>query len=242
MKLFAACLVALCCLFHHDTTATQVSFLLSRNGTIWIPTGVRSPRHTPFLSKPTLHCIPISHSTRQGSLAIMLLLLFSGNVELNHTDNQVKCVCSVGKGFGHMLQCENCLQLCHNKYVNISASLASTYTFVCPTCVKEAETMLSNVQSNLSNLKSRLGKAEEACKLIPALVKSLGESLDAVCQKVKALPHLSSPNKPMSNSPMLLVNTSPFPSPNPVSPSTKHTSSSFERKFNMVIDVYIWFN
>ena len=134
-----------------------------------------------------------------------------------------------------MLQCEHCLQWCHSKCVNIPASLANTYPFVCPSCVKETVTILSNVQLDLSNLKSRLSKVEETCKQIPAHVKSLGESLDAVSLKVKALPHLSSPNKPMTNSPMLLENASSYPLPNPVSSSPTRTSSSLERKFHSVI-------
>ena len=198
---------------------------------------MKGPRHKRFLSKPTLRCPLIQDYSRRGSLTIILLLLLSGDVELNPgpTGNQVKCVCSVNKDSGHMLQCEHCLQWCHSKCVNIPASLASTYPFVCPSCVKEAVTILSNVQLDLSNLKSRLSKVEETCKQIPAHVKSLGESLDAVSLKVKALPHLSSPNKPMTNSPMLQKNASSYPSPNPVSSSTTRTSSSLERKFNVVI-------
>ena len=134
----------------------------------------KGPRHKRLLSKPTLRCPLIQDYSRRGSLIVILLLLLSGDVELNPgpTGNQVKCVCSVNKDSGHMLQCEHCLQWCHSKCVNIPASLASTYPFVCPSCVKEAVTILSNVQLDLSNLKSRLSKVEETCKQIPAHVKS----------------------------------------------------------------------
>ena len=144
VKVFATCLVALCCPFHHDTTATRASFLLCRNGTIWIPTRVKNSRH-----KLTLRCPPIQDYTLRVSLVIVLLLLLSGDVELNPgpTGNQVKCVCSVNKESGHMLQCEQCSQWCHSKCMNFSASLASTYPFVCPSCMKKAVTIQRSVKS-----------------------------------------------------------------------------------------------
>ena len=217
LKVFAACLVVFCCVFHHDVfhhnvTAFQASFLFSKTGSIWIPTRVKGSRHKRFLSKPHHCCVLIQDFSRRGSLVILLLILLSGDVELNPgpANNQVKCVCSVNKESGHMIQCKHCLRWCQSKCVNIAPSLASIYPFVCPSCVKEAVTNISNVKSDISALKSRLSKVhvEEACKHIPTHIKSLGESLDAVSLKVKALPLLSSPNKPMTDFPMLPVSTS----------------------------------
>ena len=135
LKVFAA--FVFCCVFHPDVTASQASFLFSKTGSIWIPTRVKGSRHKWFLSKPHHCCLPIQDFSCRGSPVIVLLILLSGDVELNPgpTNDQVRCVCSVNKESGHTTQCEHCLRWCHSKCVNISPSLASTYPLVCPSCV-----------------------------------------------------------------------------------------------------------
>ena len=108
---------SLCCLSHCSLLpiSSQYDCCLSDFSVVqkWPQvTEMRPPRHKRFFSKPTLHCLPIRHYTRLGNLVTVLLLLLSGDMELNPgpIDNQVICVCSVNKESGHMLPCEHCLQ------------------------------------------------------------------------------------------------------------------------------------
>ena len=45
-------------------------------------------------------------------------------------------VCSSSEDSGHMVECEACSQWSHSKCVSIIPSLAPTYTYVCPFCIK----------------------------------------------------------------------------------------------------------
>ena len=119
--------------------------------------------------------------------------------------------------------------------MNISNSLASTYPFVCPFCVKEAVGTLSNLKTDMSALKTRLSQVEEAFRNTPALVNSLGERLDALSEKVKVIPLLPFPNKMMSDHPPPPTTTSRL-TPNAASShTTSRYSSNSERRFNVVL-------
>ena len=50
----------------------------------------------------------------------------------------VKCVCSVTADSGYMIECESCSCWLHCKCVNISSSVASTFPFICPFCIKSS--------------------------------------------------------------------------------------------------------
>ena len=50
--------------------------------------------------------------------------------------SSVCCVCPSLEDSGHMLACDTCRNWLHNKCVNISPSLAPSFPFVCPFCVK----------------------------------------------------------------------------------------------------------
>ena len=238
MKLIVVCLGVRCCILHSDDTAARGSFHVSKGGSIWIPMRIKGTRHKRFLSKPThLSFLSFEDFTR-GGLVFAPLLLLSGNVETNPgpTGNQVRCIRSIHKESRHMLQCRHCLQWCHSRRINISPSLANTYPFICPFCVKDAVTTISNVNLEISSFQSCLNKPEEASKHMPTQIKSLDGSLGAMSEKVKALPILHSTNKSSVNSPMHSVHTSFSPPPKTTSSSfTTDSSPNSSRKFDLVI-------
>ena len=66
-----------------------------------------------------------------------------------NTTSQVHCVCSSTKDVGHMVECESCCQWSHCNCVSLSPSLASSYPFVCPFCIKSLFSRLSNMESEV---------------------------------------------------------------------------------------------
>ena len=67
-----------------STASTERSaIVLCKEGSIWVPTRIMRPRYQRFLSKP-LRSVPLVESlSREVSGIYVLLLLLSGNMELN---------------------------------------------------------------------------------------------------------------------------------------------------------------
>ena len=87
-----------------------------------------------------------------------------GDVQLNPgpSDDEVKCASSSNKESGQKLQCEQCLHWLHCKCVNMSSSVAKTYPYTCPFCVKSAITTFSSVHSEICLLNDHLSQLEAA--------------------------------------------------------------------------------
>ena len=105
-------------------------------------------------------------SAYRHSALFLLLLLLCGDVEPNPglaQPTSVKCVCTSAKEEGTMLQCEVCHFWSHCRCVKILVSLASTYPFVCPFCVKSSVVSLSSLSNRLSALECDLSRL--SCKL-----------------------------------------------------------------------------
>ena len=105
-------------------------------------------------------------SAYRHSTLLLLLLLLCGDVEPNPGPPQptsVKCVCTSAKEEGTMLQCEVCHFWSHCRCVKILVSLASTFPFVCPFCVKSSVVSLSSLSNRLSALECNLSRL--SCKL-----------------------------------------------------------------------------
>ena len=58
------------------------------------------------------------------------------NLKPSNPSSSVHCVCSSSEDSGHMVECEGCSQWSHSKYVGIIPSMAPTYPYVCPFCIK----------------------------------------------------------------------------------------------------------
>ena len=88
-----------------------------------------------------------------------LLLLLSSGLEINPGPGMadvVKCVYSVGTDEGDMLQWEICSCWSHCSCVKISISLAQTYPFVCPLCVKDSVLFTSTLIPHVRKLEGSL--------------------------------------------------------------------------------------
>ena len=71
---------------------------------------------------------------------------------------------------------------------------------------------------------------------MPTRIKSLGDTLDAMSEKVKALPTLPSANKPMVNFLMHPVNISSYPPLQETSSFLNtHSSPNSKKKVNVVL-------
>ena len=85
----------------------------------------------------------------------------------------VRCVCSSLVDSGHMVECKRCSAWSHCKCIGISATLAPTYPFVCPFCVKSVLSQLDNLRSEVSDLCARMSNIEQSIeKAIPSPVQA----------------------------------------------------------------------
>ena len=122
-------------------------------------------------------------SFRHSSFLLLLLLLLCGNVERNPGPPQatsIKCVCANAKEEGNMLECEICHSWSHCKCVKISASLASTYPFVCAFCIKSSLVSLSSLHSKIKSSFATLSFL--SCKLstLECNLLRLSQKLDSI--------------------------------------------------------------
>ena len=137
-----------------------------------------------------------------------LLLLLSGNVEINPGPgiaDVVKCVCSVGTDDGNMLQWETCSCRSNCTCIKISISLAQTYPFVCPLCVKDSVLLTSTLVPQVRKLEGSLQR------LIHLLQNNSGRcivrpyaGLSEMQESVSYFSYSLLPSKSPSKSPPLL--------------------------------------
>ena len=66
------------------------------------------------------------------------------------SSDSVHCVCSSTEDVGHMVACESCCRWSHSKCVGLTASIAPSYPFVCPFCVRSLFSRLSVVESEVA--------------------------------------------------------------------------------------------
>ena len=109
---------------------------------------------------------------------------------LANTTSQVHCVCSSTKDVGHMVECESCCQWSHCNCVSLSPSLASSYPFVCPFCIKSFFSQLSNMESEVVALSNRLASLESATD---SRCQSLSSDICEVCESLHQVSHKLSP-------------------------------------------------
>ena len=211
-----------------DATIARSIILSFHHLSVSIPCA-RGPRHSRFMkTQYRAHFLPFSGFQRRGTNIGLLLLLLCGDIELNPgPDDEVKCVCSSSEEFGQMLQCELCSHWLHCKCINISPSVAETYPYTCPFCIKNSITMLHSVQSEIRLLNDRLSRLENTSN--DHDLGSVQEDLGSLSAKMKSISSLStsfhsnastSGNKSLGN-----ITSKPASSLAPQS----------ERKFNVVI-------
>ena len=89
-----------------------------------------------------------------------------------------------------MIECESCSCWSHSECVNISPTVAANYPFICPYCVKSLFSSVSVLTSDITQLKDRLVKLENTCKLISTIIseiKSVQDFLESISHKVLML-------------------------------------------------------
>ena len=172
---------------------------------------VRPPRHFRYLRVKRVRRSSsyFNHST----LVVVLLLLLSGDIESNPGpdpgEDTIKCVCDSLEETGHMIECEQCFCWSHSDCVNIPSHLASSFPFICPHCVKATITMIPSLRSEISHLRARVIKLENANKSSPnPEIMSVHESVMSLSQHVDSLSCLSN-SLPPSNSPIIPSSTIP---------------------------------
>ena len=70
--------------------------------------------------------------------------------------DSVHCVCSSTEDVGHMVECESCCRWSHSKWVGLTFSIAPSYPFVCPFCLRSLFSHLSAIESKIADLSTRV--------------------------------------------------------------------------------------
>ena len=96
----------------------------------------------------------------------------------------VRCVCSSTVDSGHMVECERCKMWCHSKCVGVAQSIASTFPFICPFCVKTVFSVLDSLNNTILNqTKEILALREE----VDVLKNSLSDKLTSITSSLVAV-------------------------------------------------------
>ena len=216
------------------------NILLLHSESVWVPTCVRGPRHYRFLRSPLrTRTLPlfVHDLSRRKSTVILLIILLSGDIELNPgpSGNEVKCVCLSARESGHMIQCEHCSRWSHSKCVGVIPSVADSYPFICPFCVKSAISSISTLHSEISKLQAIITQLEDTCKHIPADVRSVRENSDSLADKVQSLPCLLSTAQPVVQPQTQPAFTTQHSANDEIPPTALSSQANPERKFNVII-------
>ena len=168
---------------------------------------VRPPRHFKYWRVKHARC---SSNFNHTTFAAVLLLL-CGDIESNPGPDTgkdiIKCVCDSLGETGHMIECEQCLCWSHSDCVNIPPHLASSFPFICPHCVKASITLIPTLCSEISHLRARVIKLENANKPSPnPEITSVHEPSMSLSQHVDSLSCLSN-SLPPTNSPIITSST-----------------------------------
>lgn len=111
----------------------------------------------------------------------------------------VHCVCSSSEDVGHMVECESCSKWSHSKCVGIVQSVAHSFPFVCPFCIKSLFSRLAAAELEIDTLRARLSALVEStadqCQAHGAKIDELNSSLQQISQSNSS----SSPGDPNIN-------------------------------------------
>uniref|UniRef100_A0A1X7UGB3 PHD-type domain-containing protein n=1 Tax=Amphimedon queenslandica TaxID=400682 RepID=A0A1X7UGB3_AMPQE len=106
----------------------------------------------------------------------------------------VHCVCSSQEDIGNMVECESCNKWSHCKCVSLPPSLAASYPFVCPFCIKSLFSRLSTLESEVTSLSNRISSLESSTKddlqSMSNDVQRVRDSLNQISQTPVSIPAL----------------------------------------------------
>lgn len=160
----------------------STAIVLLKGDSIWVPTRVKRPRHQRFFSKPHRSVSSVETLSREVSGIFVLLLLLSGDVELNPGP----CICPIcedqileakGKRKGQdAIFCDGtCQSWLHRGCAGLShkafeAQVNSKGKFYCPNChlnvfeviVADLKRELSLVKNALSTISSHTDQEQES--------------------------------------------------------------------------------
>ena len=142
-----------------------------------------------------------------------------------------------------MIECEQCLSWCHSKCVGMSTSLAASFPYVCPFCIKSVFFKLTSIASTVSDACVRLTALETSfSKSIPPTVQEellkVTESLQQISSKVSSYPS-EVPQSTQHSGPSFssILKTQPSTSQESYSalPPAQSISTAESRQFNVVL-------
>ena len=100
--------------------------------------------------------------SKKVKLHALLLIHLCRSPPLLPMQDTICCVCLKNIESSHMVACKQCSHWSHSKCVGISISLAASFPFVCPFCVKTIFSELSSIRASISNACSRLSDIESS--------------------------------------------------------------------------------
>ena len=89
-----------------------------------------------------------------------------------------------------MVECESCSYWSHSKCVNLSTTLASSYPFLCPFCVKSLFSELAKLRSEVSDLRTQVSSLSSHVTQSISLsteLERVGESLAQLTSSMEVL-------------------------------------------------------
>ena len=130
-----------------------------------------------------------------------------------------------------MVECEACSQWSHSKCVGITSSLAPTYPYVCPFCIKSVFSQIEEIRTEVSVLQSQLSSLELSinCDVSPPVqseIQRINDSLSEI--SVKLISNISKSTQP----PTLQVPQIPT---NSTSANKSIKPADIDRNLNIVI-------
>ena len=135
-----------------------------------------------------------------------------------------------------MVECESCSYWSHSKCVNLSTTLASSYPFVCPFCVKSLFSELAKLRSEVSDLRTQVSSLSSHVTQSISLsteLERVGESLAQLTSSMEVLKSIKSGSSDVSTADGIVH-------PTPVSPRQSllphiRSESHESRRGNLVI-------
>ena len=130
-----------------------------------------------------------------------------------------------------MVECEACSQWSHSKCFGIIHSLAPTYPYVCPFCIKSLFSQIKEIRTEVSDLQSQLSYPESSinCDVSPP-VQSENQGINDSLSEISA--KLSSNISKLTQPPTFQV---PLIPTNPTSANKLIKPADVDRNLNIVI-------